>query len=244
MRKTLHKFRHILQQNPEYSPHIHTVPNYGQKVQYAEPLDVSEYLSDNEINFVEQVCSTFLYYTIGIDNQILPSLSDISLEKSKATKNIAKQVTKLLNYMTTNPNAEIQCRASGMQLAIHSDASYLSVSKARSRASGVHFLSEGPFNPQDADNFVLTIIGILYVDCKIIKNIMASVAEAEFGTIFINAKKAMPIHTTLTEMGCPQVPAPIQVDNSTAVGIATNTITQKKSKTMDMQFYWINDRIG
>ena len=72
---------------------------------------------------------------------------------------------------------------------------------------------------------------------------MASAAEAEFGTIFINAQKAVPIRTTLIEMGWPQGPTPIQVDNSTAVGIANKTMNQKKSKAMDMRFYWINDRI-
>ena len=35
----------------------------------------------------------------------------------------------------------------------------------------------------------------------------------------------------------------IQVDNSTAVGIATKEFRQKKSKAMDMRFNWINDRI-
>ena len=72
---------------------------------------------------MQQVCGTFLYYAIAIYNTILPALSDISSEKSKATTNTAKQVAKLLNYLNSNPQAEIQYRASGMQLAIHSDAS-------------------------------------------------------------------------------------------------------------------------
>ena len=42
-------------------------------------------------------------------------------------------------------------------------------------------------------------------------------------------------------MGHPQPPTPVQVDNSTALGIATGTIKQRKSKAMDMRFYWIRD---
>ena len=87
------------------------------------------------------------------------------------------------------------------------------------------------------------INGILHVVCKIMKNIMASAAEVEYGTIFINGQEAVPIRTTLQEMGWPQGPTPIQTDNSTAVGVANNTIKQKKSKAMDMRFYWINNRI-
>ena len=101
---------------------------------------------------LEYVCSNFLYYAIAIDNTILPSLSGIYSEQSKATTSTAKQVAKLLNYLASNPQTEIQYRASGMQLAINFDVSYLSVAQSRSRASGVHFLSEGPpdpYNPED-----------------------------------------------------------------------------------------------
>ena len=73
-----------------------------------------------------------------------------------------------------------------MKLAIHSDASYFLVAQSRIRASGVHFLTEGPPDPENPEDFVPTTNGILLVVCKIMRNIMASAAEAEYGTIFIN----------------------------------------------------------
>ena len=123
--EALHRFQHILRGGKEYSPHTCAPIQYGQKIQYADPLDTSEYLSDKVTNLVQQVCGTFLYYAIAIDNNILPALRDIPSEQSKVTTNTAKQMAKLLNYLTSNPQAEIQYRASEMQLAIHSDASYL-----------------------------------------------------------------------------------------------------------------------
>ena len=72
---------------------------------------------------------------------------------------------------------------------------------------------------------------------------MSSAAEAELGALFLNAKEAVPIRTTLIEMNWPKPPTPIQVDNSTALGIANQSIKQKKSKAMDMWFYWVIDRI-
>ena len=45
-------------------------------------------------------------------------------------------------------------------------------------------------------------------------------------------------------MGHTQPPTPVQVDNSTALGIVNGTIKQRKSKEMDMRFYWIRDRIN
>ena len=52
-------------------------------------------------------------------------------------------------------------------------------------------------------------------------SIMESAAEDEYDTIFLNAQKAVPIRTTLIKMGWNQGPTAIQVDNYTAVGIAT-----------------------
>ena len=124
-----------------------------------------------------------------------------------------------------------------MKLAIHSDASYLSVAHASSRASGVHFLSEGPPDPDNQEDFVPTTNGILLVVWKIMRSIMASAAEAKYGTIFFNTQTAVPILTTLYEMGWKQVLTATQVDSSTAVDIATKEFLQKKSKATDMRFY-------
>ena len=70
---------------------------------------------------MQQVCGNFLYYDIAIDNNIIPDLSNISSEQSKATTNTAKQVAQLLNYLASNSQEDIQYIASGMQLAIYSD---------------------------------------------------------------------------------------------------------------------------
>ena len=85
VRKALHRFQHIVRGVKEYSLHICAPIQYGQKIQYVDPLDAAEYFSDKETNLIQQVCGTFLYYAMAIDKNILPALSDISLEQSKAT---------------------------------------------------------------------------------------------------------------------------------------------------------------
>ena len=72
---------------------------------------------------------------------------------------------------------------------------------------------------------------------------MSSVQESETGSGFINAKDDIPMHTTLHEMGHPQGPTPIQFDNKCATGILTDTVVQRRSKAMDMRFYWLRDRV-
>ena len=45
-------------------------------------------------------------------------------------------------------------------------------------------------------------------------------------------------------MGHPQdQPTPVVTDNSTADGFANDTTKIKRSKAMDMRFYWIKDRV-
>ena len=43
-------------------------------------------------------------------------------------------------------------------------------------------------------------------------------------------------------MQWPQPPTPITVDNSTAAGLAQDTIKANKSRAMDMRLHWIQDR--
>ena len=45
VRKYFHRFQHIMRGGKEYYPHICAPIQYVQKIQYADPLDSSEYLS-------------------------------------------------------------------------------------------------------------------------------------------------------------------------------------------------------
>ena len=71
-----------------------------------------------------------------------------------------------------------------MILNIHSDASYLSTPKARSRAGGYFFLRS---IPQDAEPIIIN--GAIHVTCTILKLVAASATEAELGALFLNAQE-------------------------------------------------------
>ena len=59
----------------------------------------------------------------------------------------------------------------------------------------------------------------------------------EIGAAFLVAQSAIEMRTALIEMGHPQQPTPIEVDNSTAAGFANKIIKQKRSKAIDMRYY-------
>ena len=80
------------------------------------------------------------------------------------------------------------------------------------------------------------------MDSKIIKHVMGSAAEAEISAGYMNGQYFVPIRTTLEEMGHPHTPTPIQVDNTMAASFANQAMKQKRSKSIDMIFYWLQDR--
>ena len=47
--------------------------------------ETGDILDKKEINVIQQIVGTFLYYAIAIDNTILLALSDLSAEQSIAT---------------------------------------------------------------------------------------------------------------------------------------------------------------
>ena len=69
---------------------------------------------------------------------MLISLSAIASKQAKPTKQTLKKVEQFLDYATSQEDAVLTYHASNMVLAVHSDASHLSESKARRRAGG-HF---------------------------------------------------------------------------------------------------------
>jgi hypothetical protein len=136
-----------------------------------------------------------------------------------------------LDYAATHQDTILTYKSSDMVLVVHSDASYLSKSKACSQAGGHFFLSSDSEDP--ANN------GAILNLAQLIKNVMSSAAEAELGALYINACKAVPQCQTLAEMGHKQPQTPMQTDNTTALGIVTNNIQPQRTYAMDMQFHWL-----
>ena len=174
---------------------------------------------------------------------MLVALNTLSADQATATADTKTSVDQLLDYAATHPSSTVRYHASDMCLHVDSDASYLSVKKSRSRAGGYFYLSDRPTNPANPPTKT-TPNGPLHAECRTLRNVMASAAEAELGALFHNGQVAAPIRTCLAEMGFPQPPTPLKTDNSTAAGIINSSIRQKKSKAMDMRFYWIKDRVS
>ena len=77
-----------------------------------------------------------------VDPTILTALGSIAAQQPKGTEKTYTDTLWLLNYAATHLNAKICYTASDMILHIHSNASYLSEPRSRSRAGGHYFLGD------------------------------------------------------------------------------------------------------
>jgi hypothetical protein len=223
----LSKFQHDSPKHPQHTPSWYVTPVYGANTQYAT-RDETPPLTAQQCLTIQKVTGSVLYYARAVDPTVLMPLNDIATEKTKAAEKTQAATNQMLDFLATHLDATIRYHASDMVLRIHSDASYLSVSKARSRLGGLFFL--GNKSPEQD-----TLNGSILNIAAVIKNVVASAAESEVGACFHNAQSGAPLRVTLTDLGHTQPPTPLRTDNSTAYSIVNETIKQKRSKAMDMR---------
>jgi hypothetical protein len=161
----LSKFQHDAPKHPQHIPSRYVTPIYGDKNQYdtrdeTPPLTAKQYLT------IQKVTGSVLYYARAVDPTVLMPLNDIATEQTKATEKTQAATNQMLDYLATHPDATIRYHASDMVLHIHSDASYLSVSNARSRLGGLFFLGNKSPEQDTLNGSVLNVAAV-------IKNVVA-----------------------------------------------------------------------
>ena len=231
----LHKFQPTPHKKAQDSPYPATEKQYGVRVDLTDPIDTTARLPPHEIKRLQQIIGMFLFYGCAVDPTLLTALSELSSAQATATAATKCACHQFLDYCASHPASTIRYQASDMVLKLHSDSSYLNAVGARSRQGG-HFFLGNKSNPDILNGAILHLAAIM-------KMVLSSTAEAEFGARFHNTKEATPLRTILEELGHPQPPTPVLVDNSAAVGLANNTVTQHCSRAIDMRFYWVCDRV-
>ena len=235
--KQLARYAQPPPKRPHHCPYEPNPVHYGKKSDDILHEEASPFLSKEEKKYVQQVIGSFLFYARAIDMTILLALSAIASDQANPTQATMKRIRQLLDYMATHPKAIIRYYASDMILNVHSDASYLSAGKGRSRAGGYFFLGSMP-----EDGRSMKLNGNIHITCAILKLVAASAAEAELGSLFLNTREAKIIRLILHELGHPQPPTPIHVDNTTAVGIVNSTIKRQRSRAFEMRYFWLLDQ--
>jgi hypothetical protein len=167
----------------------------------------------------------------AVNGTLLCPISAIASQSSKPTEDTTKYTMQFLDYVATQEETILTFNSSDMKLAVHSNASYLSEPKARSRAGGHFFLSNDSTIPPNNG----AILNIAHV----IRHVMSSATKAELAALYIIAGEAVYIRIILEEMGHAQPPTPLQTDNAMAEAVTNGKVQPKRTKAMDMQLHWL-----
>ena len=114
-----------------------------------------------------------------MDSTLLCPVIAIASQSSNPTEDTLEQTKQFLDYVATQEEAVLTDNASKIQLAAHSNASYLSEPNARSRAGGHFFLSTDSSVPHNN--------GAVLKFAHIIKHVMSSATEAKLAALYIVA---------------------------------------------------------
>ena len=216
------------------SPMVYAAPKYGQKIQYTN-VDESDFITEDKIRFLQQGIGGFLYYCRAVGYDYYTTVSKLSSRQAKPTEQVWKEYIHLLNYANTWPNSTLVFKASDMILVLDADVSYLSESHSRSRGGGIAFCGR-----KDEPDFINGAIDVLSI---ILPTVVSSTCEGEYATAFVMAQLGMSLRVNLRDMGYPQDRTLLTTDNQCAEGIANKTMKLKRSRSMDMRYHWLQDRV-
>ena len=216
------------------SPSIYVPHNYGATVQ-TPTSDSSPLLPAAAKTRLQELIGSLLYYARGVDVTILPTVTLLASLQAHPAEHVLQASDRLLAYCARYPNNSLLYRACDMILHIQSDASYLSRPGTRSVAGGIFYLGNR--------NQPTHINGSIHALSTIIPSVVASAAEAEYAALFLNGQEGEWIRNTLHSLEHHQPPTIMLCDNKCAEGIATDTVKAKRTKSIDMKYHWIRDRI-
>jgi hypothetical protein len=204
------------------------------RIQYVKE-EKSSLLTPTQCTEIQAIVGTLSYYARAVDPSLLSIANEIASQQANQTQKVLIAANRALSYAAGRQNNSITYFSCDMHLFLHADASYLSRSHARSVVGGYFFLGNSN-QPQH-------INGATHVFSSIIPCIVSSAGKAEYAALFAGAQHAASLRTILSDLGYPQPPTIIMCDNTCAIGIATDSIKQKRSKAIDMRFHWVRDRV-
>ena len=190
-------------------------------------------LMPEKTKFVQQFAGTLSHAARIVRHDLLPAVNDIAATQSAPTSKTMQQVDRLANYMARFPKGSVIYKATDMILRAMYDSAL--------RPHGKHKMGSIIYHSceDDAPEIIGNIIEVL---CKLPSNVVASIAEGEYCSQFITGQTAYWHRIILERMGYPQPPTILYGDNTTAIGIANDSLKVKKSKAIDTKLHWIRDR--
>jgi hypothetical protein len=169
------------------------------------------------------------------DSPILTAVSNLATELPNRQRSILPKMDRILGHLLKFPDNKIRFHASDMRYIVFGDISFNSISKGRSRAGGYGYFGWIE-DLQRLNGAVFTMSSVLDV-------VAASAAEGEYGAAYMVARHAVWMRAIARALGHPQPPTTIWCDNTCAVGLCNDTLKTARTKSIDLRFHWLRDRV-
>jgi hypothetical protein len=188
----------------------------------------------SKTQFVQQFAGTYSHQARTTRPDIVHAVNEIALTQAAPNTDTVDSADHLANYLARYPCAYVEFKATDMILRCHYDSSLKS--EGRHRTGGILYHSDKDAKPEDIGN-------ITEVVSKSPQNRVASIVEGEYCAQFIMGQKGYHHRVVLEAMGYPQPVTAFYGDNTTAIGIANDTVKIKQAKAIDKAYHWFRDRV-
>ena len=222
---------------------VYIPPSYGSRSPQISPVDSSPAASPAQKLDIQRTCGSLLFYARALDGTFLTAVGALSAQQSSPTLSSVAANERLLGYAAAHPSHTVIIHPSTMILHAAVDGSYLSRKNSGSVAGGCFFLGPIPSASSTEPSPPYIPNAPLHKFSTRVPVVVASAAEVEYAAVFGGMQVCCELRTTLASLGYHQPPTPVFVDNLCAIGLATSTVRPKKSKSIDMRFDWIRDRV-
>jgi hypothetical protein len=185
--------------------------------------------SDKAFFLIPKVIGKLLYYARAVDSTLNVALSSLASEQSKptiATQNGSTSCSTIAPRIPL-PASRIMPPTCSYRSILTPDTTMKA--KAAAKPEVISFLAQPPMAPYSIPP---TSSNMSHPPPP----------TAKLGPPSQNCKEAIPIRLTLEDMGFPQPATPVLLDNTTALGFIHETIKQRRTKAVDMRYYWLRDR--
>jgi hypothetical protein len=128
-----------------------------------------------------------------------------------------------------------------MQLKVISDASFGGETKSRSRFGSMMYFG----NRDDSPLLTAPIFenGMIEQKTSIYSQVCRSAPEAEYGGVYEAAQRGSYARSICLSMKIPQETTPLWTDNDIARKLINSEAKQRRTKTMDRKWHWINQQV-
>ena len=193
--------------------------------------DTAPPMSAEQVAIARKFLGGTLWQQVCTRNDFTYANSMLISELKSPTLTTWERIKHFAGYIRAKPLLGVTFWPSDMKLEVFTDSDF---SSPYSRTGGFFHLARN-----DEPNF---INGPILCLSKLQPIATAAANEAEYVGMFMNGKTSLPVRQELTALGYPQEATLFKGDNKVAIGIATDTVQQRRSKYVDSKFHWFRDR--